>query len=120
MGQGALGRPGLHRRRARASDYMVKDTHLTAILQQMQAVRRFPQNTCPASRHVQILAEALAEDVEYPMLQEDPHHIADSIASVVTSLYVARDFLDQLGYSWSIGEDGAIIWEKKKDQDGSL
>ena len=77
---------------------------------QMLKTRDFPNNTCPASRHVQIIAEALAETGSYPMLNEDPKHCATSMASVLSSLYAARTFLQNLGYTWKIDENGNTIW----------
>ena len=79
---------------------------------QMQQAREFPVNTCPASRHVQMIAEELYTMGAYPLLQDDPHHCAESIASVVSSLYQARSFLLSLGYSWSVNVDGDIEWKK--------
>lgn len=81
----------------------------------MQESRCFPDNTCPATRHLQIMAEELLQTGNYPMLQEDPSHCASSIASVVSSLYQARTFLKSLGYSWTV-ENGETKWymiEKK-------
>lgn len=62
----------------------------------MDAARNFPVNTCPASRHAQMIAEALIEGRPYPMLTEDPEHCGESIAAVVTALYKARSRLKQL------------------------
>jgi hypothetical protein len=81
-------------------------------LSQMQRYREFPHNTCPASRHVQMIAEELYTMGAYPLLQDDPQHCASSIASVVSSLYQARSFLLSLGYSWSTKIDGDIEWKK--------
>jgi len=58
--------------------------------------RRFPENTCPASRHVQMIGEALAKRRPYPMLQEEPEHVAGSLLSTVGSLYAARTEIDRL------------------------
>ena len=52
--------------------------------------RQFPDNTCPASRHVHLMAEALATGRPYPMLQEEPEHCAGSLLSVLESLWKAR------------------------------
>lgn len=46
--------------------------------------------TCPASRHAQMIAEAVGARRPYPMLQEEPEHCAGSILSAVGSLYEAR------------------------------
>lgn len=83
----------------------------------MDQYRDFPNNTCPSSRHVQMIAEALCSGKEYPMLTEDPEHCAGSIASVVSSLYQARSFLQSLGYTWKV-ENGVAEWYKD-DSNGS-
>ena len=81
-------------------------------MEQMQQAREFMVNTCPASRHAQLIAEQLYTTGDYPMLQDEPHHCAETIASVVSSLYQARSFLLSLGYSWSTNVDGDIEWKK--------
>lgn len=50
----------------------------------------FPRNTCPASRHVQMLADALYEGKPYPMLTEEPRHVAGSLYSTIASLWESR------------------------------
>lgn len=52
--------------------------------------RKFPENTCPASRHVQMMGEYLTTKNGYPMLQEEPEHCAQSILATVAALYEAR------------------------------
>jgi hypothetical protein len=52
--------------------------------------RNFPQNTCSASRHVFMMAEALSKGQKYHMLDEEPEHCAASLASVVSSLWELR------------------------------
>lgn len=81
-------------------------------IKRMLDSRRFPENTCPASRHVQMIAEDLASVGKYPMLTEDPKHCAGSIASVVNSLYSARTFLQSLGYTWEVDNNGNVTWVK--------
>lgn len=92
---------------------MTRDPVLTRLLRRMRRNRRFPDNTCPASRHAQLVAETLAEGRDYPMLREEPDHVAGSIASVVGDLYAARTMLDRLGYTWTIRPDGASVWVRK-------
>lgn len=58
--------------------------------------RRFPTNTCPASRHVELIGKALASGKRYPMLEEEPEHVAISLLSVVGSLYKARNEISRL------------------------
>lgn len=86
-------------------------------IKQMNLVRDFPNNTCPASRHAQIIAEALAKGEKYSMLEEDPEHCAESIASVVSSLYQTRTFLKEMGYDWRVGDDQTVEWYKTDNGD---
>ena len=58
--------------------------------------RNFPHNTCPASRHAQIIGEMLIQKKSYPMLHEEPEHCGETILSVVTSLYLARTEIEKL------------------------
>lgn len=58
--------------------------------------RRFPVNTCPASRHVQIIGECLAKGGRYHMIEEEPEHVAASLLSTVASLYKARTKIERL------------------------
>jgi hypothetical protein len=97
---------------------MATDPYLARSLRRMRRARRFPDNTWPASRHVQIIAEKLAEGRDYPMVREEPEHVAGSIASVVADLYAARNMLDRLGYTWAVRPDGAVIWKRKTNQSG--
>lgn len=52
--------------------------------------RNFPDNTCAASRHAEMIARKMVEKGGYPMLAEEPEHCAISILSTVVSLYEAR------------------------------
>src|SRR3990167_821363 len=67
--------------------------------------RRFPQNTCPASRHVQMMAEYLPTKKGYPMLQEEPEHCAQSMLATVAALYEARTDLCKLAHALYAGDD---------------
>lgn len=51
--------------------------------------------TCPASRHVMMLADAMLERHDHPLL-EDPEHCAGSIYSVLESLWKARAEIKRL------------------------
>ena len=55
--------------------------------------RDFPFNTCGASRHAQMIGEALVRRQGYPMLDEEPEHCGESILSAVASLFEARTLL---------------------------
>lgn len=57
--------------------------------------RNFPHNTCPSSRHVQMMAEGLLRG-GYPMLQEEPEHCAVSMLATVEALYKARTELARI------------------------
>lgn len=56
----------------------------------MNAARAFPENTCPASRHVAMIAAALLRGEVYPMLAEEPEYCGQSLAATVTGLWNAR------------------------------
>lgn len=58
--------------------------------------RNFPMNTCPASRHVHIMADRLASGRGYPMLTEEPEHCARSLYAVLESLWKLRTKLARL------------------------
>lgn len=62
------------------------------LLRRVERARRFPDNTCPASRHVHMMAKGLLTKRGYGMLR-DPHeseHCAVSLLSVLESLWKAR------------------------------
>lgn len=60
------------------------------------AARRFPTNTCPASRHVQLIGDLLAKGKKYPMIEEEPEHVAGSLLATVAALYEARTEIARL------------------------
>lgn len=59
----------------------------------VERARRFPANTCPASRHVHCMAMQLARGWT---LQDEPDHAAESMLSVLESLWKARSELAKL------------------------
>lgn len=67
--------------------------NLKALKASVNKVRKFPENTCPASRHVQMMGEYLPTKRGYPMLHEEPEHCAQSMLATVLSLYEARSEL---------------------------
>jgi predicted DNA-binding transcriptional regulator AlpA len=67
-----------------------------AWVERCQKARRFPTNTCPASRHAQLIAEALIEGRPYPMLTEEPQNCGESIIVTVAALYEARTRIAEL------------------------
>jgi hypothetical protein len=46
--------------------------------------------TCPASRHLHQIAEALAVGRPYPMLADEPQHCAGTMLAVLEALWKAR------------------------------
>ena len=60
-------------------------------LARMNAVR--DANTCPASRHAAMIAEALVGGETYLMLSEEPKYCGETIAAVVASLWETRTAL---------------------------
>lgn len=61
----------------------------TALRRRVARARRFPTNTCPASRHLNIMADCLLAG-GYPMLTEEPAHCAESILATLESLWLLR------------------------------
>lgn len=59
-------------------------------LRRTRAARKTLVNTCPASRHLHMIAEHLAKGLPYPMLQEEPEHCAGTMLSVLESLWKLR------------------------------
>jgi hypothetical protein len=63
---------------------------MTESEKQILKFKNFPSNTCPASRHVEMMAKCLAKNKTYLMLTEEPEHCAESMNSVIASLYKLR------------------------------
>lgn len=59
--------------------------------------RDFPKNTCPASRHVEMMAEILATGARYYMFEDEPEHCAESMRAVVEELWRLRTLAAQQG-----------------------
>lgn len=82
-----------------------------AAVKRMNAVRNFPDGTCPCSRHAAMMAEQLAKKGQYFLLVEEPRHCATSIAVTVQALWEARTKLAELGFDWIggkwVADDGA-------------
>lgn len=85
-------------------------------IKRMNRFRDFPVGTCPASRHVAIMAEALAAGRPYPMVDEDPEHVAESLASAVGSLWQARRKLRELGYMPVADNRGVVRYRKVRTE----
>lgn len=65
-------------------------------MRRIARARRFPENTDPFVRHVEMIAVALATGRPYPMLQEEPGHVAGSLLVTVENLYKTRNRLASL------------------------
>jgi hypothetical protein len=52
--------------------------------------------TCPASRHLMMMADALAAGRLYHMFKEEPEHCAAGMYSVLESLWKARTEIKRL------------------------
>jgi hypothetical protein len=65
------------------------------LVKRMNNARDFPANTCGASRHAAMIAEALCSGDDYPMLAEEPDHCGGSIAATVAALWECRTKLAQ-------------------------
>ena len=59
-------------------------------VKRMRAARNFPAGTDACSRHVALMAETLAKNKPYPMLDEEREHCAISLATTVAMLWEAR------------------------------
>lgn len=66
------------------------------LIRRVNRARKFPVNTCPASRHVQIIGECLIKGKPYLMIEEEPEHVGGSLLSVVESLFKARTEIQRL------------------------
>lgn len=66
------------------------------IIRRVDRARKFPHNTCPFSRHTQMIGEALIRSKPYPMLDEEPDHCGGSILITVELLYKARSEIARL------------------------
>lgn len=63
---------------------------LPNLMRRVERARKYPRNTCAASRHLHLIAECLAKGKPYPMLTEEPEHCAESMLSVLESLWKLR------------------------------
>lgn len=66
------------------------DKYLANQRRRTNKARKFMKNTCPASRHVHLMAECLARGEKYFMVDEEPQHVALSMLSVLESLWKLR------------------------------
>lgn len=76
---------------------MLPANKLPNLRRRVNRARHFPDNTCPASRHLHLIAENLAAGKACPMLQEEPEHCAGTMLAVLEALWKARTRLAKLG-----------------------
>ena len=69
---------------------MKADKRIRNQIQRTERARRSMENTCPASRHLHMIALALAQGKPYPMLSEEPEYCAETMLSVLESLWKLR------------------------------
>lgn len=63
---------------------------LANLRRRVNRARRFPANTCPASRHLHSMADALAMGQRYPMFEDEPEHCAETMLAVLEALWKLR------------------------------
>ncbi len=66
------------------------DARLRNLQRRVSRARKFPINTCPASRHVHIMADALAKGWMFFPFEEEPEHCAESLYAVLEDLWKLR------------------------------
>lgn len=69
---------------------MSETTNLSAIRRAANKARKFPANTCGASRYLHELAGEL-EQGNLTLVEDDPRGVAGHIYVVITELWEARD-----------------------------
>lgn len=65
------------------------------LIRRVRRAKKFPENTCPASRHLEMIAMDLLAG-GHPILEDDPRHCAETMLSVLESLWKARTELEFL------------------------
>ena len=77
---------------------MADEYGIAALKRRVSRARDFPAGTCPASRHVHSIADALVSKRRKHPIEElwDAEHIASSLYAVLASLWEARKELTKL------------------------
>jgi len=75
---------------------MLAANRIENLKRRVERARQFPGNTCPASRHLHLMALGLASKRGYVMLLDEPEHCAGSMLSVLESLWKLRTQYDRL------------------------
>lgn len=83
------------------------DKYVKRALARIRSTRNFPANTCPASRHVELIGRALGAKKKYHMIDEEPEHVAHSLLSTCAALYKARTEIARLKAKLSNRRKGA-------------
>jgi hypothetical protein len=71
---------------------MLPANKITNVSRRAQRARDFPRNTCPASRHLHLIADALANKKRSMPIEQiwDAEHMAGTMYSVLESLWKLR------------------------------
>lgn len=86
----------------------MSDETLKRIRERADEARDFPTNTCGASRHAEMIADALI-DGEPHFVTDDAKHCGESILLTVTALWGARTQLKAMKEGWLRAIDEALI-----------
>ena len=65
-------------------------TQLRNLRRRVDRARKFPTHTCPASRHLHVMAEERAAGRRYAMFEEEPQFCAETMLLVLQSLWKLR------------------------------
>ncbi len=68
---------------------------LRNIRRRANRARDFPNNTCPASRHLHLIAEHLAGGEKDFLLDEEPETCAETMYAVLESLWKLRTLAEK-------------------------
>jgi hypothetical protein len=71
---------------------MLPANRLANLRRRVNRARQFPANTCPASRHLHLIADDLLRGTPI----DDQEHCAETMLSVLESLWKARTDLARL------------------------
>lgn len=75
---------------------MGEAAQIRRLRRRVNKARNFPENTCGSSRHVHMMADALAAGETWHAFTEEPQHCAASLYAVIASLWEARTELARL------------------------
>lgn len=74
---------------------MLPANKLPNVRRRAERARRFAENTCPASRHLHMMADQLANGI-WPTFWVEPKHAAESIYAVLEALWKCRTELQRI------------------------